>query len=197
MPVTQRFVHGGVCLVFAVLTISVVVIALGASRTSTSNAGLAGSTAPQFTLRTATNEWVSLESSVGKVSVVAFIGGKRDSMISPVSNLSDTVGVFESDASVSFISVIDSSDVGVALRSTLATLPQSVRVVTDIDGAVARAYRVGVNESVAFVIDEQGIIHGRVPLRDASSVIALTEAVSSLKRAEFTQPLAQSTNTSR
>jgi peroxiredoxin len=200
MPVTQRFVHGGLCLVAALLLACVVVLALGASRSTVNNAGLPGSLAPPFTLRDSGGEWWALKDNVGKITVILFAPASEAAAVSP-RQLEQVCAVYKADELVSMLGVQYSDDSSIqsveqmAREGRLAAICPELRLLNDIDRSVARAFRVIDSTPTFFVIDEHGTIRGRIPLND-SAAIAVSETINSLKApAAPEQTLAPNTST--
>ncbi len=198
MPVTQRFVHGGLCLVAGLLTLCVVVLALGASRNTVNNAGLPGSLAPTFGLRDSAGNWCSLKDSADKITLVLLAPASAHGSSLQPRQLKQLNDIYKVDAEVAMVAIqFTNEDAAqpapgeVARQSSpISDVCPDLKVLTDVDRSVANAFRIVDQQPTFFVIDSAGVIRGRIPLSD-SAAIAVTETITSLKApASPQQPLA-------
>ena len=193
MPVTQRWVHGGLVLVAGILSISLTVLVLGASRPTISDSGLVGSIAPVFTLRDGSGGWVNLKECRDRV-VVMIVGPAHSPVLDrqgkQVEQLIDT---FSNDTDIQFLGVAFDPQAGMLAPTSpdatmIGTALASLHTLRDVDGSVARAYRV-VSTPVLFIIDTTGVIRARLPLDGDGAIVAASETITSLRKAQPTMPM--------
>jgi len=192
MPVTQRWVHSGLVLVAGILSISLTVLILGASRPKVSTSGLVGSQAPVFALRDTTDEWVKLKDLRSKTVVLIAAQSQMAGLGKQTKQVQQLVDTFGHDSDVKFIGLQFDPQAGLLTKKNEAgvietNLP-SLQVAEDIDGSVAQAYRVGATP-VLFVIDGSGIIRARLPLDSDGATIVASETITSLREVPLSIPV--------
>lgn len=187
MPVTQRFVHGGLALAAGLLSLCVVVLILGASRETVNHAGLPGAMAPAFALRDVEGAWYKSSETDGKIRLLVIAPAKAEPQGQQRRQLQQVSEVCKADPDVTMLGIqyFDSSfDVNVGgsrlTQPPLHNVCPELPVLNDIDRSVANAFRVTDSQPVVFVIDSTGIIRGRIPLGE-SAAIAVSEMIASLK----------------
>lgn len=191
MPVTSKWVHGGVFLAAAVLVLSITVLILGAARRGPSDAGLPGSVAPPFTLKDMTGRVTSSVMLKDNVTVLIF-GNRRDTHFDKAADIvNGLVRTYAADDTVKFIGMQYDTEQSILGRDDHApgaveTKLENVNVILDNEAAAARAYRVN-DEPTAFVVDRKGIIRGRVTLANESARVLCNEAINTLRNSD--QPL--------
>lgn len=189
MPVSPRLARGGLCLVAVTMSLCVVVLILGASRNTVNHAGLPGSLAPTFSLRDSGGAWYGPKDSAGKITLVLITpADARGDALQP-RQLQQVNDVYNADAEVTMLGIQffaddmmngGQTDASKLTNAALLQLCPGLRVLNDFDRTVTNAFRVVDKQPTFFVIDNAGIIRGRIPLSD-SAAIAVTETISSLK----------------
>jgi hypothetical protein len=183
MPVTQRWVHGGLILTVAVLSLCLAMLVAGAARNPRNDIGLAGSKAAVFYLRDTQGQAAQLDAK-RPVTLLIFADQESKGYTDRLAALNKMLSTYTEDPEVSLlgISYVENPSLlgpsGIVL-SALETACPKLRVARDDDGSVARAYRVH-GAPTLVVIDAGGIIRGRVQLDNESAFIAATETISSL-----------------
>jgi len=192
MPVTQRWVHGGLVLVAGILSVSLTVLILGASRPKVNTTGLSGSPAPMFSLRDTGGDWVKLKALKGKTVVLIAAESQLTGLGKQTREVQQLFDTFGHDPEIKFLGLQFDPRVGLLSAKNEAgvletTLP-GLQIAKDVDGSVALAYRVGVTP-VLFVIDPGGVIRARLPLDNDGATIVASEAITSLRQAPLTIPM--------
>ena len=185
MATEKRRIHGGLILASGLLGLSLSVLILGASRGQAQNAGLTGSDAAALTLPDSSNKPTALlgDDTRSLVLLVARkdlpVGGTLATEIRQIA------GAFTKGSAVRFVAVQVPTDTGLLDDRTprpgvFDTTAPGLPTLTDTDGAVARAYRVG-DGPVVFVIDDKHVIRGRFPLDRDGTALAVAETVAALR----------------
>lgn len=192
MPVTQRWVHSGLILVAGILSVSLTVLILGASRPTVSDSGLVGSPAPVFALKDNAGKWVNLRDCRQKVMVLIIAPAQSAALGRQGKQVGQLVDTFAKDQDVQFLGVEFDPSVGLLGQSkavgAIETALPGVQAVRDVDNSVALAYRVGTTP-VLFVIDPAGVIRARLPLDTDGATVAASETITSLRQPEITMPI--------
>lgn len=194
MPVTQRWVHGGLILAVVIFSMCLTVLVLGASRGHQSDTGLPGSAAAGFSLKDAVGEVVKLDVSAENNPVhVLFLADHNASEIGSSYELINRLVSSYRDAEdvklIGIASVLDPALLGpgVSGASTLEAYCPQLHTARDPDGSVARAYRVG-NTPTLFIIDRQNIIRARLSFKQDGVAIAASELINSLRNQQINFP---------
>ena len=189
MASDKRRIHTGLLLAGGLFGLSLSVLILGASRGQAKDAGLTGSDAVSITLPDASNKPVDL---IGSAKPVVLLVARKD--LKPSAILTNEVRqiaeAFTGNAAVRAVAVQMPTDTGLLDDRTprpgvFETTASGLSILTDTDGAVARAYRVS-DGPTAFVIDEKHVIRGRFPLDRDGTAVAVAETVAALKPADIT-----------
>ncbi len=187
MPVTQRWVHGGLILAVVVFSMCLTVLVLGAARTHTSDTGLPGSRAAGFSLKDLAGQAVMFDarSKTNPVHVIVIADHNSPDVNSKHSVVNRLVNTYRDDNEIRIIgvsSVRDPSILGPGATgpSELEIRCPQLHVARDVDGAVARAYRVS-TVATLFVIDREGVIRARLPISQDGASIAATELINGLR----------------
>ncbi|MGN6503999.1 MAG: peroxiredoxin family protein [Tepidisphaeraceae bacterium] len=188
MPVTQRFVHTGLLLTLALFGLSVSVLSLGASRSVVTNDGLPGSMAANFHLRDSSGKVVSLRDHRSQVQVLIVSRVNSPLLAKSAASVEKLCETFGSDPSVRILGVEFDPSAGVLDAATMPDSPldphlADLRTLFDMDGSVARAYRVS-DVPALFVIDDAGRIRTRSALDGSELSTATVESIASLRRPE-------------
>lgn len=184
MPVTQRWVHGGLVLAMVVFSMSLTVLVLGATRKPIPNAGLPGAMAASFQLKNSLDEPVAYTKADEKLSVLIFVPHYNPDFAKYAHIVTGVVDAYGQDKNLHLVGV------AFQLEATLfgpnATLPSvleqrcpGLKTGLDRDGEVARAYRVS-DAPTLFVIDPNGLIKHRIELNQDGAGIAVSETLRSL-----------------
>ncbi|HEX8342098.1 MAG TPA: hypothetical protein VF624_14425 [Tepidisphaeraceae bacterium] len=185
MPVTQRWVHGGLVLAMAILSLSLTVLILGGTRRGVSDAGLPGSAAIPFYLPDSAGKLLSVDHKIGRVTVLVFADRDRNDVTAHAPGIREISGLFAGDGTIDLIGV-NYTAVGSLLgpsnekQSDLARECPQLRVVHDLDGSVSRAYRIS-GPPVVIVVGPDGVIRGRIDLRRQDAVPTASEIINNLR----------------
>ena len=184
----SRRIHGGLLLAGGLFGISLSVLILGASRGQATDAGLPGSIAASFTLKDSSGAAVAVGPETSRA--VVLIVAREDAALfaKPAEAVRQIRQTFARDGGVRVVGVQIAAETGLldtashaagSLRSACPELATG----TDLDGNVARAYRV-TEVPTAFVIDDKGIVRGRFPLDHDGAAVAVAETLSSVRPAK-------------
>jgi hypothetical protein len=191
MPVTQRWVHGGLVVTVVMLSLCLTVLFAGAARKGSSDIGLPGGRAASFYLRDASGASATLGTG-HNATVLVFAERESRGYATLLQAVNRLMAAHAEDDSVQFLGisfVIDPSILGPngMDNSVLETQCPTLRVARDNDGAVARAYRVH-GAPTLVIVDGQGVIRGRVSLDNESALISASETINSLRPDHLTLP---------
>lgn len=193
----SRRIHSGLILAGGLFGLSLSVLIMGASRGQATDAGLPGSTATPFTLKDDQGRSVAIAPDADKPTVL-IVARDNDNL----GQLGDAVRqiqqTFADDAGVHVYGVQISSETGLLDASNksvgaLRTACPQLTTVDDVDGAMARAYRVTDTPTV-FVVDTKGILRGRFPLSNDGAAVTVAASVSAARPAKsdfIAMPLAR------
>jgi peroxiredoxin len=194
MPVTQRWVHGGLILAVIVFSMCLTVLVLGASRSHHSDTGLTGSAAAGFSLKDAAGEIVKFDVTEKPHPVhVLFLADHHAPEIATCYELINRLVSSYRDAEdvklIGIATVLDPALLGPGATgvSTLEAYCPQLHTARDPDGSVARAYRVGSTPTL-FVIDREGVIRARLSFKQDGVAIAASELINSLRQQQFDFP---------
>jgi hypothetical protein len=193
MPVTQRWVHSGLILAVVVFSMCLTILVLGASRTHISDTGLPGSKAAGFQLKDSAEVAVAYDAraETDLVNVLVFVSHASGEIVEYADMINSLVSTYRDTPTVRLTGisyVYDASLTGATPRdvSQLEIHCPMLHTARDFDGSVARAYRV--NSPTLVVVDQKGIIRGRMPLSQPSLMMSATELINSLQRVSPTFP---------
>ncbi len=187
MPVTQRWVHGGLILFVVVMSMCLTVLVLGATRPSHSDTGLTGSQAAGFSLKDAADQTVTFDvrSQNNPIYVLIFTPHACPELSQTIDVVQKLVNTYHDDDTVQLVgiaSIFDPTLLGPreTAASDLEARSPLLHTARDIDGSVARAYRVGTAPTL-FVIDRTGLIRARLLLSQNGAGLAAIETINSLR----------------
>lgn len=184
MPVTQRWVHGGLILAVVVFSMSLTVLVLGATRKPVQNAGLPGAIAASFQLKDSLDKPVAFSRTDAKLTVLVFVPyhapdfGKYGHIITSV------IETYGQDKELHLLGIAYQRDSslfapGTTLPSILEQRCPDLKTGLDHDGSVATAYRVS-DKPTLFVVDAEGLIKHRIELNE-DAAITVSETLHSLR----------------
>jgi cytochrome oxidase Cu insertion factor (SCO1/SenC/PrrC family) len=183
----SRRIHSGLILAGGLFGLSLSVLIMGASRSQATDAGLPGSSATPFTLKDDQGHAFPIAHEKDKPTVLIVA---RDT--TPAAQLSEAVRqihqTFAGDAGVHVYGVQISSetgllDTGTKTTGTLRAACPELTTVDDVDGALARAYRV-TDAPTVFVIDTAGVLRGLFSLNGDGTAVTVAATVSALRPAK-------------
>ena len=188
MPVTQRWVHGGLILAVVVFSMCLTVLVLGAARTQPSDTGLPGSRAAGFSLRDIAGQSVFFDtrSTTNPICVVIIADHVSKDVNTHNAVINGLASAYRDDPDVRIVGVAAVRDAtllgpGATEPSSLEIRCPQLHVARDIDGSVARAYRVS-GIATLFVIDREGVIRARLPITQDGTGIAAIELINGLRK---------------
>lgn len=195
MASDKRKIHGGLVLAGGLFGLSLSVLILGASRGQAKNAGLIGSEAAALTLPDSSNKPTALIGTDARPMVLLVARKDLPAGATLTSEIRQIADAFTKDSAVRAVGVQVPTDTGLLDDRTprpgvFETTAPGLQTLTDTDGTVARAYRVG-DGPTAFVIDEKHVIRGRFPLDRDGTALAVAETVAALRPTTVTPPVAQ------
>jgi hypothetical protein len=184
MPVTQRWVHGGLVVTVVMLSLCLTVLIAGHIRNPSTDIGLLGARAATFSLQDTAGRAASLDAGRA-TTVLVFAERESRGYTEHLESVNRLIGAHMEDHTVQFLGisyVMNPSLLGPngMENSVLEIHCPKLRVARDNDGAVARAYRVH-GAPTLVIVDSQGIIRGRVSLDNESAIISATETINSLR----------------
>lgn len=187
MPVTQRWVHAGLICAMVIFSMCLTVLILGASRTHVSDTGLPGSKAAGFRLKDSAQSTVEFDvrTPSNPIQVLIFAEHGSDDVSKHANQINSLVSTYRDTAGVRILGisyVYEPSVLGAYARdaSQLEIHCPFLHTAKDYDGTVARAYRV--SSPTLFVVDQAGVIRGRILLSQPSWMLSVTELVNSLSQ---------------
>ncbi len=185
MHATRRWVHSGLILSVVVISMSLTVLVLGATRGVQTNYGLEGAVAPNFYLRDSDNRPVTLGDQ-SKVATVLIFGGHGEGIASQTEMINKLVSVYSQETDIQFLGIAKTSTLsilgpGESHRSIMQEKCPELRVAVDTEGTVSRDYRVN-GKPVLIIIDKNHIIQKRTVLdKDSVEITPYLETIQSLR----------------